>query len=27
MHYTASVVMDKVLRGEINPLALPPGIE
>ena len=27
MHYTASVVMDKVLRGEINPLALPPGME
>jgi integrase len=26
MHYTASVIMDKVLRGEINPLALPEGI-
>ncbi len=27
MHYTASVVMDKVLRGEINPLALPEGMK
>jgi len=27
MHYTASVVMDKVLRGEINPLELPAGLE
>lgn len=26
MHYTASVIMDKVLRGEINPLALPEGM-
>ncbi len=27
MHYTASVVMDKVLRGEINPLTLPSGMQ
>ena len=27
MHYTASVVMDKVLRGEIIQLALPSGME
>jgi integrase len=27
MHYTASRVMEQVLRGEINPLALPDGIE
>lgn len=27
MHYTASVVMDKVLRGEINPLSLPEHLD